>query len=424
MRLFGQIARRVWFGAIASMFAVTGCGDTTVIAGPADSTETTNPTLDAVLEPMNAVVDDFGPGWEPVDRWFTEGPEVEWTTDCGPFNDLDVFARSGPDTSVWRSESAVMVHRVQSLESETAAYAGAVAVVAEACPTITAEGPTVTLTTIDAGAAFGHDGEDISVSAIGFDSFPIASREADLSTPIFDPNRPTWQVTLVRYNTVSQVIYSPTAASVVGFDDPPEELRQVVGQAWEELSAAPVEATGPFEQSGPPPTPGDQVVHDVVLRLGFDCFENSAISVGGIVFRLIDPLPEDWLGLIEVRGSATIEGELATFVAEDGTTLRLSSGATESSCTFWESMEMPNPPDTDTGRLDCGRPAADLIESRHADTGQGPDALAAAEIPGTVALEQENPLIWWAVDAEGTVLAGIFLGDADGADYQIFRCPD
>ncbi|MDH4277552.1 MAG: hypothetical protein OEZ14_06320 [Acidimicrobiia bacterium] len=181
-----------------------------------------------------------------------------------------------------------------------------------------------------------------------------------------------------------------------------------------------VVATGPIEQPSPPPTAGDQVVDDVVLRLGFDCFENSAISIDGVVFGPIDPLPEEWIWLVEVRGRATIGGELATFVADDGTTLRLSSGATNSACTYWEFDE--NPPDTDTGRLDCDHPAVDLLASHHPDTGQGPEALAAAEVPGTVTVEQENPLTWWAVDADGNVLAGVYLGDAEGADYQIFRC--
>ncbi len=167
---------------------------------------------------------------------------------------------------------------------------------------------------------------------------------------------------------------------------------------------------------------GDPVVHDVVLRLGFECFEQSAISVGGLVFMLIDPLPEAWIGRVEVDGTATIEGELATFTAEDGTTLRLSSGATESSCTYWEFNE--NPPDTDTGRLDCDHPPSDLIETRHPDTGQGVMDLATAEVPGAVAVEQEDPLSWWVVDENGALLAEILLGDADGADYQIFRCAD
>ena len=413
-------------GLVALM--ASACGGQTVEAGAgteSDGGATTTPTavvLDAVLEPMNAVVDDFGDGWELVDRWFTEGPEVEWDTGCDSFDELDVFARSGPQTSLWRSPTADLVHRVQSLDFQTPVYATATANVAQDCPTITPDGRTVTLTAIDADALSGYEDEGVTILAVGFDSFPVASRNADLASPVFEPDRPTWQITLTRHNTVAQVTYSPDPGTDVDFANPPEELVQVVGLAWEKLSAAPIEASGPFEQPSPPPTAGDQVVDGVVLRLGFDCFENSAISVDSVVFRLIDPLPEEWIGLVEVRGRATIEGELATFVADDGTTLRLSSGDTESKCTYWEFDE--NPPDTDTGRLDCDHPTADLIESRHADTGQGPEALAAAEVPGTVTLEQENPLTWWAVDADGNVLAGIFLGDAEGADYQIFRCRD
>ncbi len=419
----------------AALFCAAGlllsaCGDTTVVAGSeagsgAGASTTAPPVLDAVLEPMDADIADFGSGWELIDRWFTEGPDVEWDTGCRPFDELDVFARSGPATSVWASESADMVYRVQSLDFLTAAYADAAATVAAHCPTIELDGEPVALTSIDAGSVFGHEGEDITVSAIGFDSFPVASRDTDLTSPVFERGRTTWQVTLTRHNTVSQVTYAPDPGATAGdidFAAPPEELVQIVGLAWEGLSAAPVVATGPIEQPAPPQTAGDQVVHDVVLRLGFDCFENSAISVGGLVFGLLDPLPDEWQGLTEVSGTATIEGELATFVADDGTTLRLSSGDRPSVCTYWEFEE--NPPDTDTGRLDCGHPAAELVESRHPDTGQGPEALAAAEVPGSVAVEEGDPLMWWAVDADGTVLAGIFLGDAEGADYQIFRCAD
>ena len=410
--------------ALAVAGVLSGCGEKSVIAGEAEPADTIPAVLDAVLDPMDAVVTDFGDAWEPVDRWSAESPAADWDTGCSGFDELDRFARSGPETSVWRSEHADMVYRVQSLGIEAPAHARLVATVADVCPTITPDGATVTLTAVDSDAVFGHEGENITTSAIGLDALPVASPETDATGPVFEPDRPTWQVTLTRYNTVAQITYAPASGTAgpaeVDFSIPPEELIQVVGLVWEGLSAAPVEFTGPVEEPNPPPTAGDQVIDDVVLRLGLDCFENSAISVDGFVFRLIDPLPETWIGLIEVRGRATVEGELATFVADDGTTLRLTSGASETECTYWEFDE--NPPDEDTGRLDCDHPAADLIESTHPDTGQGPEALAEAEVPGTAALEQDDPLIWWAVDSSGNVLAGIFLGDAEGADYQIFRC--
>ena len=179
------------------------CAQNTVVAG-GTGTDSALPPPDATLESMDAVVDDFGDGWELVDSWFSEGPEVEWTTGCEPFDRLDVFARSGPWTGRWRSGSADMVHRVQSLEDTAPQYAAEAARIAEVCPTIVVDGQWVALTAIDADAVFGHEGEDITVSAVGYDSFPVASPESDSVIPVFEPDRPAWQITLTRPTTRSR----------------------------------------------------------------------------------------------------------------------------------------------------------------------------------------------------------------------------
>lgn len=78
------------------------------------------------------------------------------------------------------------------------------------------------------------------------------------------------------------------------------------------------------------------------------------------------------------------------------------------------------PPLQRVGRLDCS--PGYVLETQVPDEGQGAEAVVTqAERTATI-VEQGEPLQWWGVDAGGQVVVGIFLGDAEGAPYQVFTC--
>ncbi len=80
----------------------------------------------------------------------------------------------------------------------------------------------------------------------------------------------------------------------------------------------------------------------------------------------------------------------------------------------------PENDDSSLGRLDCA-PGV-VVEERVPDTGQDPFDLAQAAVPAVVEVEPGQPLWWWGLDEEGAVIVGLALGDATGADYQIWTC--
>lgn len=77
---------------------------------------------------------------------------------------------------------------------------------------------------------------------------------------------------------------------------------------------------------------------------------------------------------------------------------------------------------TEIGRLDC---APNYVkETRVPDTGQDPLEIAQDADPDVVAVEPGQPLWHSGLDAEGNVIVELALGDADGADYQVWTCED
>lgn len=75
---------------------------------------------------------------------------------------------------------------------------------------------------------------------------------------------------------------------------------------------------------------------------------------------------------------------------------------------------------TEIGRLDC---APNYVEeTRVPDTGQGPLEIAQGADPDVVTVEPGEPLWHSGLDAEGNVIVELALGDADGADYQVWTC--
>ncbi|MGA9594539.1 MAG: META domain-containing protein [Acidimicrobiia bacterium] len=72
------------------------------------------------------------------------------------------------------------------------------------------------------------------------------------------------------------------------------------------------------------------------------------------------------------------------------------------------------------GRLVCS-PGV-VVEERVPDTGQDQLEVARAAARDVVEVESDSPLWWWGLDQNGTVIVALALGDADGADYQVWTC--
>jgi hypothetical protein len=63
-----------------------------------------------------------------------------------------------------------------------------------------------------------------------------------------------------------------------------------------------------------------------------------------------------------------------------------------------------------------------IVEERVPDAGQDPLRVAQAIAPDVVEIEPVQPLWWWGLNQNGTVIATVALGDSDGADYQVWTC--
>ncbi len=80
----------------------------------------------------------------------------------------------------------------------------------------------------------------------------------------------------------------------------------------------------------------------------------------------------------------------------------------------------PEDDDSSLGRLECSPEA--VVEERVPDTGQDPLEIAQASAPDVVEVQPGQPLWWWGLNQDGTVIVALALGDATGADYQVWTC--
>lgn len=81
---------------------------------------------------------------------------------------------------------------------------------------------------------------------------------------------------------------------------------------------------------------------------------------------------------------------------------------------------VPEVDNSSLGRLDCS-PGV-VVEQRVPHSGQDPVEIARATAPAVVEMESGQPLWWWGLNENGTVVVGLALGDADGADNQVWTC--
>ena len=105
----------------------------------------------------------------------------------------------------------------------------------------------------------------------------------------------------------------------------------------------------------------------------------------------------------------------------------LDGGTVPPSVVDFEASDGPPPPSTagevdssSLGRLACS-PGV-VVEERFPDTGQDPVEIAREAAPAVVEVESGQPLWWWGLNENGTVVVGLALGDSDGADYQVWTC--
>lgn len=401
--------------------------------------------LRAVLEPDDALLTDPGEGWTEVDRWYTEGAMTHWGTGCSGFDRLgDIFNHGTPQTVVWARGDDRLFQRTDDFGWEAGEFADVVEQVPSTCPSVEIGATTVSTTAVEP-ATVGSAADRITdgdpqgrVVAIAFDAYPHPSLETDIATPEFQPGRPAWMVVATRHNVVSQLVYSP------GDRSGPERLPDLVTAQVDTLLEAPVEATGPFEQAGPPPSVAPGTATDVELFVDrLTCRNDGFVEHDGIRWALVEPVPYEWRGRIPILGDLAMDGTAAVFtahpgpppvlgeVAEEGTgasgepqplegfSVAMTTGAVPAECVTWERPE-PAAPSNRIGRLDCDdRGVTEVVIP---DEGQEPEDLAFEADPQTVGVQSDGPLRWSGLDGGGRVVVALFLGDADDANWQIFTC--
>ena len=166
---------------------------------------------------------------------------------------------------------------------------------------------------------------------------------------------------------------------------------------------------------------------DAAATLVFDddlCRNEGSVTHDGVAWTLADGMPTAWRTLGRVDGTLVVseQPELATFIADDGTELVVTTGATTAECLGWDDDEAQPGPVEQIDRLSCS--PSTVAETRVADTGQTPADVMAEVLDDVASVEAGRPLWWWGLNATGEVVVGIALGDALGADYQVWTCAD
>lgn len=440
------------FALALGLGACSNAPSTEVLAGAGSDAEGSGagvsgqPVLQAVLEPNNALMADPGQGWTEVDRWYTEGALTHWGTGCSGFDRLgDIFNHGTPETVVWARDGDRLFQRTDDFGWDAAEFADVVEQVPSTCPTVEIGAITVSTTAVEP-ATLGPAADRITdgdsqgrVVAIAFDAYPHPSLETDIATPEFEAARPTWMVVATRHNVVSQLVYSPGGGSGA------ERLPDLVAAQLDALLATPIEATGPFEKSAPPPSVAAGTATDVELFVDpLTCRNDGFVEHDGIRWTLAEPVPYERWDRNPIIGDLAMDGTTALLTAHpgpppvlgeeladvgDGTdrepqllegfTVAMTTGAVEAVCIPWEHPE-PVVPSNRIGRLDCDdRPFDEIVIP---DDGQAPEDLALEANPQTIGIQSDGPLQWSGLDGGGRVVVALFLGDADDANWQIFTC--
>ncbi len=398
-----------------------------------------------MLEPANALVEDFGDGWQQVDRWYTEGSITQWDADCSDFNRLgDIFNYGTPETVVWQQGGDQMFQRTDDFGWDAGQFAATALQIPNNCPSVEVGSGTVEI----AGAALselgpapdriGEGDPNGQVVAIKLSAYPHPSPETDIATPEFEPDRLTWMVIATRHNVVSQLVYSP--APELSTTD---RLVKAVEAQINALLETPIEATGPFQQAEPPLSVAPGTIADAELYVDpVECANDGTVDIetesGNVRWLLTEPVPTEWRGRLPILGDLTVDGSEAEFSAYpgpppipgeasvdvnadlflEGFTVGMTTGAIRDSCHLWEAPD--DVPKSVSRPLDCDdRP---IEEDRFPDEGQDLLDLAQAANPEVVEVRPLEPLIWAGFDGGGRIVVELALGDIENPDWQIFTC--
>lgn len=411
------MTRRTRRSRTASLFAclivvAAACGDSTAPLeatgagnGLQDQSGPTPVVLDAIIEPEHALVEDFEGGWTLTDLWYVEAQGVV-SSGCEPFDRLTTLGDWGGSVTVWRRGDRELVHRATDVNWEALTYLESARELPGTCSRVEVDGVVVDVSKLDSELA----------EAVGYSLSAHPMPEGPEGEQIsFDVSRGAVVALIARENVISSLVLSTDEGSAH------DEVTRLVEVMQSYLSAAPVEAVGPFPKPAPPPQ-ATGTTDPVTLRLGgSDCRNDGTLEAAGVTWELADPVPLSWRGQVTVTGSITMAGTTAMFRAEDGTTLSLSSDGVSAECIGWEDDDGPSTAEVqEFGRLDCS--PGSLLESREPDAGQPVDDIARAASQRVVRVEPGQPLQWWGIDENDRVVVGITLGDAPGADYQVFTC--
>lgn len=119
----------VWFALLAVACGPVVSGSDASQPGGSDGeaiprridSEPRGETIGGVIEPQSALVEEFGPGWEEVDRWYVEGV-AEVASGCAEWDALALIDDWGGTMTLWEGTNADLSLRVADLNFGAAAY--------------------------------------------------------------------------------------------------------------------------------------------------------------------------------------------------------------------------------------------------------------------------------------------------------------
>jgi hypothetical protein len=279
--------------------------------------ETTD-QLNEILEPNSVLVVSFGDDWVKQDQWPIEA-YTDVATGCPAFDHLLKIDDRGGYKATWSDGTNRLSQQVASLGFEAQTYLDTAQNLPDLCPTIH-------LGSLDLNVA----NTDLDgVVAYQLSAFPIPDPGRQGQVPDFDIESQAWVITLRRANVISVL----TIEANGGLNHSDVDILASI--ARNALDSAEPDSLGPVTrpEEPEPQTPGSVPGTHTLTFDATDCRNNGSVSADGLEWQLVDPVPFEWIGLGPQPGELTIIDEyFATFVAGDGTELRVTIGGQEALC--------------------------------------------------------------------------------------------
>lgn len=411
--LYAKQRRKLLILALTA-FIICGCGaQATDVAFGApssavdESVEFERRTVGGIIEPRNALVSDFGSGWTEVTSWYVEA-HTEVASGCQAWDTLAKIDDRGGNSTAWVTGEAELTHRVTSLSWTAASYVELAEKLPDLCTRALIADESVTFDRIEPFSQEAVEGFTIS-------AYPRFSEANVGQDPSLDPDHSAWLVYVVRDNVVSRLAIS----SAGGVDR--AEVERLTSIMIEQLESAPYDLVGPVDPPEGPPSFEPQIFENVSFSLGSpECSDSGEVQAGGAGWRTNDSAPPEWRNR-NVVGDLSVDGTSGTFTSEDGSTMAMTTGFVQASCSMWADPRVPPATFIPTiGRLECN--GGVLKEERVLDDGQDPGEIARSASDLVVKVEAGEPLFWYGQDASGEVIVAVALGDDVDADYRIFTC--